>query len=370
MNESPANSKSSIENNSTENTIQQNIKHSEQDLVRLNKLLSERGISSRRGADKIIADGLVTVNGKKVYELGIKVHPHKDRIMVDGQPIKTKTERLYIMFHKPKSVITSMSDPLERTTVSDYMAAVPERVFPIGRLDWDSEGLLLLTNDGEFAQKVMHPKREVTKTYLVKLNGQPKQEKINKLLMGVSIPDGGKVKAKFVEKVKRASDRGVKTSKKFDWYKIVITEGKNHQVREMFKKIGFDVIKLQRVAIGRLKLGGLERGDFVYLNEAAANRVFLADLPEDIRQGKSQLESNYKTKDLPGHIKVAREKAGFEKRRALRAKGGALRAKGGVFRAKEGVKPAKTGRYGQTKNEDSQAPRRTSRTTTRRSYHE
>lgn len=304
---------SSNGSSSSENS---NNKHSDKHIIRLNKLLAERGVSSRRAADKIIAEGLVTVNGKKVYELGVKVNPYKDKILVDGQPIKTKTERMYIMFHKPKNVITSMSDPLERTTVSDYLGAVPERVFPIGRLDWDSEGLLIFTNDGDYAQRVMHPKAEVTKTYLVKLNGQPKQEKINKLLTGVSIPEGGKVKAKFVERIKREKARGQKSTDKYEWYKIVITEGKNHQVREMFKKIGFDVMKLQRVAIGRLKLGNLERGDFVYLNEAAAERVFLADLPEDIRKGKSQLESNYKEKSLPGHVKIARVKADFERRRS------------------------------------------------------
>lgn len=290
--------------------------------IRLNKLLAERGIASRRGADKLIAEGQVTVNGKRVYELGIRVNPFKDRIVVDGAPIKNKSEPLYIMFNKPKNVITSMNDPLGRPTVADFMSSVPDRVFPIGRLDWDSEGLLILTNDGEYAQKVMHPKKEVTKTYLVKINGQPKEEKIHKLLSGVSIPDGGKVKAKFIEKVKRSGSGGVKTSDQFDWYKIVITEGKNHQVREMFKKIGFDVLKLQRVAIGRLKLGGLERGDFVYLNDVAAKRVFMADLPEDMRlQKKSQLESNYKTKSLPGHVKIERVKNEFKKRQARKLKG-------------------------------------------------
>jgi 23S rRNA pseudouridine2605 synthase len=138
---------------------------SEPKLVRLNKLLSERGISSRRGADKMIEEGQVVVNGKKVYELGVKVNPNKDKIVVDGKPLKTKGENLYIMFNKPKNVITSMNDPLERATVADFMESVPTRVFPIGRLDWESEGLILLTNDGEFAQKVMHPKTEVTKTF-------------------------------------------------------------------------------------------------------------------------------------------------------------------------------------------------------------
>ncbi len=249
-------------------------------LVRLNKLLAERGVASRRGADKLIEEGQVVVNGKKVYELGVKVNPNVDKISVDGKTLKSKTENLYIMFNKPKNVITSMNDPLGRTTVADFMGEVPVRVYPIGRLDWDSEGLLLLTNDGDFAQKVMHPKTEVTKTYHVKLEGQPQPYQIKKLLSGVSIP-GGRVKAKHVEKLKLSKTKGQKTSENNDWYKIIITEGKNHQVREMFKKIGFDVMKLHRVAIGKLRIGQLERGQLVYLNDAAAARVFLADSPAD-----------------------------------------------------------------------------------------
>jgi 23S rRNA pseudouridine2605 synthase len=252
----------------------------ETNLVRLNKLLAERGLASRRGADKLIEEGHVIVNGKKVYELGVKVNPNKDKISVNGKPIKSKGENLYIMFNKPKNVITSMNDPLERLTVAHFMESVPTRVFPIGRLDWESEGLLLLTNDGDFAQKVMHPKTEVTKTYHVKLNGQPLPYQIKKLMTGVSIP-GGRVKAKHVEKLKLAKTKSAKSSDKSDWYKIVITEGKNHQVREMFKKIGFDVQKLQRVAIGKLRIGQLDRGSFVYLNEAATERIFMSDLPTE-----------------------------------------------------------------------------------------
>jgi 23S rRNA pseudouridine2605 synthase len=260
--------------------------------IRLNKLLAERGLTSRRGADKMIAEGLVTVNGKKVYELGIKVNEHNDNIVVDGVPLRGKNQNLYIMFHKPKNVITSMSDPLGRTTVADYMTAVPGRVFPIGRLDWDSEGLIIMTNDGEFANRVMHPKSEVTKTYHVKLEGQPRPDQIEKLYKGVSIPGGGKVKAKLVEKIKMAKSREQKTSDKHDWYKIIITEGKNHQVREMFKKIGFDVMKLQRVAIGKLKLGQLERGELVYLNDAAVDRIFIQDLPNDTYIKKADRKTN------------------------------------------------------------------------------
>lgn len=265
------------------------------DLVRLNKLLSERGLASRRGADKLIADGMVMVNGKKVYELGVKVNPNVDKITVDGKPIKTKVENIYIMFNKPKNVITSMNDPLGRPTVADFVSDLPVRVFPIGRLDWDSEGLLLLTNDGEFAQKVMHPKKEVTKTYHVKLDGQPLPYKIKKLLTGVSIP-GGRVKAKHIEKLKMAKSKTQKTSDKNDWYKIVITEGKNHQVREMFKKIGHDVLKLHRVAIGKLRIGQLERGRMLFLNEAATMRVFIPDLPEEITVRRDIRHKSTKTK--------------------------------------------------------------------------
>ncbi len=266
--------------------------------VRLNKLLAERGVASRRGADKLIEEGRVTINGKKVYELGIKVNPFQDKIIVDGKTLKSKAENLYIMFHKPKNVITSMSDPLERATVADFMESVPVRVFPIGRLDWESEGLLLLTNDGEFAQKVMHPKTEVTKTYHVKLDGQPQPYQIKKLLTGVSIP-GGRVRAKHVEKLKLNKAKTAKSSDKKDWYKIIITEGKNHQVREMFKKIGFDVVKLQRVAIGKLRLGQLDRGAMVYLNEAALERVFMQDLATENAGGRREYRPKSAKKVTP-----------------------------------------------------------------------
>ncbi len=264
----------------TKTTIANAANEPKSDLVRLNKLLAERGFASRRGADKLIEEGAVIVNGKKVYELGIKVHPHQDKITVNGKPIKSKMENVYVMLNKPKHVITSMSDPLERPTVADFVADLHVRVYPIGRLDWDSEGLLILTNDGDYAQKVMHPKTEVTKTYHVKLNGQPQDFQIKKLLTGVSIP-GGRVRAKHIEKLKQISTKTKKKSEKNDWYKIVITEGKNHQVKEMFKKIGFDVMKLNRVAIGKLRIGSLGRGERLFLNEAAANRVFLSDLPEE-----------------------------------------------------------------------------------------
>lgn len=227
----------------------------------------------------MIEEGLVTVNGRKVYELGVKVDPQNDAIKVSGKMLRKKFEPLYIMLHKPKGILTTMDDPLERPTIKDLLSQVPARVFPVGRLDWDSEGLLLLTNDGDYANKVTHPTGEVTKTYLVKLDGQPTDDHLKKLLTGVSIV-GGKVAAKHIEKIKRGKDQ-------YAWIKIVITEGKNRQIRQMFEKIGFDVLKLQRVAIGRLRLGSLDRGQMVYLNEVAAQRVFMPDIPSELDEKRS-----------------------------------------------------------------------------------
>ncbi len=258
-------------------------------------------MASRRAADRLIEEGQVTVNGKKVYELGIKVDPNNDHIFLQGKPLRKKFEHVYIMFYKPRGVLTTMEDPLERPTIKNFLEEVPTRVFPVGRLDWDSEGLLLLTNDGDYANRVTHPKEEVTKTYLVKVDGKPTDDKIKKLLMGVTIV-GGKVSAKSVEKVKRGREQ-------YDWLKIVITEGKNRQIRQMFEKIGFDVLKLQRVAIGRLRLGNLQRGELVYLNDIAAERVFQQDMPEMVKEKKS-----YKGRQKSTKSTKSGPKAHFAKR--------------------------------------------------------
>lgn len=242
-------------------------KQKHQPLLRLNKFLAECGVASRRGADELIEEGLVQVNGKTTYELGVKVDPSIDRVTLRGKPVKPHTQKIYVVFYKPESVVTSMDDPLGRPTVADFVKDLPVRVFPVGRLDWDSEGLLLLTNDGEFSQKVMHPKEEIPKTYLVKLDGKPTDAQLQKLLKGVTIP-GGKVAAKFVERAK------VGNSTSYDWIKIVITEGKNRQVRYMFQKIGYDVKKLKRTAIGQLTLGPLKKGQHAFLDEGGIRRVF------------------------------------------------------------------------------------------------
>lgn len=252
--------------------------------IRLNKLIADSGLASRRHADRMIEEGQVTVNGKRVYEMGIKVDPENDRILVDGKVLrKPLGEKIYVMMNKPRGVLTTMEDPLDRPTVKELLVEkVPVRVFPVGRLDWDSEGLLLFTNDGDFANRVSHPKAEVTKTYLVKLDGHPETKHLEKLRRGVTI-EGGKVAAKHLEKITRP---GENKSDKYDWYKIVITEGKNRQIRQMFEKVGFDVIKLQRVSIGRLRIGALRLGEIVFLNDVAIERVFLPDTPDEVKAKK------------------------------------------------------------------------------------
>src|SRR5580704_2036447 len=169
--------------------------------VRLNKFLADCGIASRRKADAMITSGQIQVNGKTTYELGVRVIPGEDRVTVDGKPVRLETQKIYVIFNKPENVLTSMEDPLGRPTVADFMEKLPVRVFPVGRLDWDTEGMLLLTNDGDFSQKVMHPREEIPKTYLAKISGHPREEQLEKLLRGVTIP-GGKVKALHVERAR------------------------------------------------------------------------------------------------------------------------------------------------------------------------
>ncbi len=248
-------------------------------LVRLNKFLADCGMGSRRKTDELITSGLIKVNGEKVFELGVQVNPKKDVVTIEGKRIQPQNDFVYIAFNKPRGVLTSMKDPLGRPTVADFFEKLPMRVFPVGRLDWDSEGLLILTNDGEYAQKVTHPSRDIPKIYLVKVSRKLTDSQMDRLKRGVTIV-GGRVKAEHIEKIKKGEEN-------HPWYQIVISEGKNRQVRLMLSKVGADVIKLQRVAIGKLRLGTLERGQFLFMNKAAADRVFQLERPNEKARGSS-----------------------------------------------------------------------------------
>ncbi len=272
--------------------------------IRLNKHIADCGAASRRGADEMIQQGQVMVNGKKVYELGMKIDPETDHVTVKGKPLRPVEEKVYLMFHKPKSIVTTMEDPEGRPTIGDYVKRMPFRVFPVGRLDWDTEGLILLTNDGDFSQKVTHPSFDVEKTYLVKVNGHPSEEQLQKLRTGVTIP-GGKVSAVWVERLRKGADQ-------YDWLKLVITEGKNRQIKYMMEKIGFDVMKLQRVAIGRLKIGSLRKGEFKVLTPTDLSRVFEkgahADKPEYVHKPEF-MSDEHSAKDRRGPTKSTKPNA-------------------------------------------------------------
>ncbi len=221
---------------------------------RLQKVLASAGVASRREAEKIILAGRVKVNGKLVTELGTKVDPNQCRITVDGNPVKQE-KKVYYIFNKPRGIVTTMSDEKGRKCIADYVNDLPERVFAVGRLDYNTEGLLLLTNDGELAQKLMHPSHEVNKTYLVKVPGLCKDEVLDKLRMGVQLEDGMTAPA-------IVNLRGYDTEGKFTMFDITIHEGRNRQVRRMCDFIGFPVRELKRIKLGPIKLQNLGRGKF------------------------------------------------------------------------------------------------------------
>ena len=219
---------------------------------RLQKVLAQAGVASRREAEEYITAGRVKVNGKVVKELGTKVGPDAF-IMVDGHPIE-RERKTYLLFYKPRGVVTTMKDPEGRKSIADYVKDIPQRVYPVGRLDYNTEGLLLLTNDGELAQAMTHPSHEVNKIYEVTVPGIVPQEKLDLLRVGVKLEDGMTAPA-LVDLV------GYDYEKNLTRFNVTIHEGRNRQVRRMCDHIGFPVRYLRRVQMGTLTLDGLRRGD-------------------------------------------------------------------------------------------------------------
>jgi len=222
---------------------------------RLQKLLAHAGVTSRRKAEQLILEGRVTVNGAVVTELGTKADPERDHVKVNGKRVGVPEKPVYLALNKPKNIMTTASDPEGRTTVLDLVARVKARVYPVGRLDYQSEGLLLLTNDGDFAQRITSAATHVTKTYLVKSNGPLTPEQEEKFRKGVPIAG------------KRTAPAGLKIIQRSDnpWYEVRLTEGRQNQIRLMFKHFGRLVEKLRRVKIGFLELGGLKPGEYRHL---------------------------------------------------------------------------------------------------------
>ena len=259
---------------------------------RLQKIIAAAGIASRRKAEELITRGLVSVNGQTVTTLGTKADTETDHIKVNGKPLRGPERHVYLLLHKPKGYVTTVSDPEGRPTFLDLVHGVGARVYPVGRLDYLSEGLLLLTNDGEMAQKLMHASSHVPKTYLVKISGKASDAEIDKLRGGIKLPaERSRLKATPPHaKAARGGDPGVPEGKLHKtaqrrrsvpvqtapvqikllreaanpWYEVTLVEGRNRQIRRMFEEIGHHVEKIKRVRYGPLQLD-VEPGKFRFL---------------------------------------------------------------------------------------------------------
>jgi 23S rRNA pseudouridine2605 synthase len=230
---------------------------------RLQKILSQAGVASRRQSEQYIVEGRVSVNGKTVTELGSKADLQVDHIKVDGRLLHAPKRLLYIVLYKPNSTVTTVSDPQGRPTVMQLLKGVKERVYPVGRLDYHSEGLLLLTNDGDMANAIMSAATHLPKTYVVKANGTLTEEQQEVFRRGV--PLSGKRTMPAELKLLREAEN--------PWYEVVLNQGRNQQIRLMFKHFGLLVEKLRRVRIGPIEIGPLKPGQFRYMDEEEVRKL-------------------------------------------------------------------------------------------------
>jgi len=244
---------------------------------RLQKILATAGIASRRKAEVLIAEGRVTVNGKVLSEPGSKADPETDHIKVDGRLIKQPEHFIYLALNKPDNVVSTASDPQRRATVLDYIQGIRGRVYPVGRLDYHSQGLTLLTSDGEFANAITAARSHVPKTYLVKSNGYLTAEQEEEFRTGVPLSG------------RRTAPAGLHLYRRGDnpWYEVKLIEGRNQQVRIMFKHFGRLVEKLRRVRIGNIELGSLKPGEFRHLT------------PEEVRKLMRMASGNSGRRESP-----------------------------------------------------------------------
>jgi 23S rRNA pseudouridine2605 synthase len=233
--------------------------------IRLQKVLAQAGVSSRRGAEEFIRQGRVSVNGKIVKELGTTADPELDEIRLDGKPIAVSHRKEYLLFYKPKFCVTTLSDPQGRQTVMDYIPDTGLRLFPVGRLDYDAEGLLLMTNDGPLSNRLQHPRYGVHKSYEVKVQGHPDDRALQQLRSGVRLEDGVTAPAEVAL---------LKVLPKAAWIRVVLHQGWNRQIKRMGEAVGHPVLKIRRVAYGPLTLGNLKPGSFRKLDRAEVQRLY------------------------------------------------------------------------------------------------
>lgn len=238
----------------------------EENKVRLQKYLSECGVASRRKSEELIAQEKVRVNGR-LASIGDSVNPKKDIVTVNGKKVRKQTELVYVMLHKPRGFISTMSDERGRKCVAQLVKDVPVRVYPIGRLDKESEGMLLFTNDGKFANAMMHPSKHVSKTYRVTVRPSITDEQITALSGGIEI-DGRMTAPATVNVISKEENRVV--------LEIMLFEGRNREIRKMCEKLDLEVARLKRIAIGSVKLGMLKQGEWRNLKAEEVRKLFLA----------------------------------------------------------------------------------------------
>ena len=232
---------------------------------RLQKILAKAGIASRRKAEEYIRQGRVTVDGRKVTEMGLKLDPALHRIALDGKPVSAAEKNIYILLNKPTGYVTTLKDPQGRPVVTALLKGITARVFPVGRLDLDTSGALLLTNDGELAQRIIHPSHEVEKTYIARVAGRPTANKLKQLAQGIELEGRKTWPARLRVRKQSARDTTIE---------IIIHEGRKRQVRKMFAAVGHRVLTLKRTAYGNLRLGSLPSGKYRILTARDLAKIF------------------------------------------------------------------------------------------------
>jgi 23S rRNA pseudouridine2605 synthase len=232
-------------------------------LPRLQKVLAEMGLTSRRQAEGMIREGRVTVNGR-VARIGDKIDPSRDHIKVDGRRVAFSPGKVYLLLHKPRNTVTTAADPEGRLTVLNLVKERGARLFPVGRLDYDAEGFLLLTNDGDLAHRLTHPSFRIPRTYRVKVKGKPSAEEIRKLSRGVFLDDGPTAPCRITL---------LRETRENAWIEMTLHEGRNRQVKRMWEKMGYPVLKLKRISFAGLSLGSLPPGKYRELREIEVEKI-------------------------------------------------------------------------------------------------
>ncbi len=246
------------------NFLESEIKRGEKMEERLQKFLAESGIASRRKSEQLILEGKIKVNGKIVTELGTKINPEKDVVEYNGKKIQKENKKVYILLNKPIGYVTTVKDQFKRDTVMELIKGVKERIVPVGRLDMYTSGALLLSNDGEFVNKVTHPKHEIEKTYNATVAGKVTKEDVEKLTKGVEIEENSEI---YVTKPAKVKILKIDEEKNLSRIQITIHEGKNREVRKMCESIGKKVLALHRTKIGNIDVKNLQLGKWRYLTE-------------------------------------------------------------------------------------------------------